>query len=172
VTIAEVSADSPAEKGGLKVGDLITLLGGRKVATGVEFMESITDHKPGDDVEILVEREGKELKLRVKLASRPEPQREDTARMGSVYLGTMPDYAAMSEPGMKLQGVSEGSPAEKGGLKSGDIIVQLGDKKVGTIYDYMEALAAHKPGDEIDVTVKRDGKDVTLRVKLGSRPGR
>jgi len=70
------------------------------------------------------------------------------------------------------QGVSEGSPAEKGGLKGGDVIVRLGDKKVGTIYDYMEALGARKPGDEVDVTVKRDGKEVKLRVKLGSRPGR
>jgi hypothetical protein len=172
VTIDEISADSPAAKAGLKVGDLITLLGGRKIANAVEFVESVGGHKPGDEVEILVEREGKELKLRVTLASRPAPEREETARMGSVYLGTMPDYAATSEPGMKIQGVTEGSPAEKGGLKGGDIIVRLGDKKVGTIYDYMEALGAHKPGDEVEVTVKRDGKNVVLHVKLDSRPGR
>jgi S1-C subfamily serine protease len=43
---------------------------------------------------------------------------------------------------------------------------------VGTIYDYMEALGARKPGDEVDVTVKRDGKEVKLRVKLGTRSGR
>ena len=45
-----------------------------------------------------------------------------------------------AEDGMKLQGVSEGSPAEKGGLKGGDVIIGLGDKTVGTIYDYMEGL--------------------------------
>jgi S1-C subfamily serine protease len=90
----------------------------------------------------------------------------------SVYMGTMPDYAATSEEGMKIQDVSEGSPAQKGGLKGGDVIIRLGDKKVGTIYDFMETLGAHRPGDEVDVVVKRDGKDVKLRVKLGSRPGR
>ena len=84
----------------------------------------------------------------------------------------MPDYAERAEPGMKIQGVSEGSPAEKGGLKGGDVIIRLGDKKVGTIYDFMETLGAHKPGDEVDVVVQRDGKEVKLRVKLGSRPGR
>ncbi len=108
-----------------------------------------------------------------RLAERRGPRAADPARMGSsVYLGTIPDYAATSEAGMKIQGVSEGSPAEKGGLKGGDVIIRLGDKKVGTIYDFMETLAAHKPGDEVDVAVKRDGKEVKLRVKLGSRPGR
>jgi S1-C subfamily serine protease len=90
----------------------------------------------------------------------------------SVYMGTMPDYAATSEDGMKIQGVSDGSPAEKGGLKGGDVIIRLGGKRVGTIYDYMETLGSHKPGDEVEVVVKRDGQEVKLRVKLGSRPGR
>ena len=54
----------------------------------------------------------------------------------------------------------------------GDVIIRLGDKKVGTIYDFMELLNAHRPGDEVDVAVKRDGKEVKLRVKLGSRSGR
>jgi hypothetical protein len=108
-----------------------------------------------------------------RMAERRENRAADPARMGSsVYLGTMPDYAATAEVGMKIQGVSEGSPAEKGGLKGGDVIVKLGDKKVGTIYDYMEALGTHKPGDEVDLTVKREGKEVKLKVKLGSRPGR
>ena len=72
---------------------------------------------------------------------------------------------------MKIQGVSEGSPAEKGGLKGGDVIIGLGGKKVGTIYDFMETLSAHKPGDEVEVVVQRDGKEVKLRVKLGTRSG-
>jgi hypothetical protein len=108
-----------------------------------------------------------------KLADRPRPKAADPARTGvSVYLGTMPDYAAESEVGMKIQGVSEGSPAEKAGLKGGDVIIGLGDKKVGTIYDFMDVLGTHKPGEEVDVTVKRDGKELKLRVTLGSRSGR
>lgn len=107
-----------------------------------------------------------------RLAERRGPRAADPARMGSgVYLGTMPDYAATSEEGMKIQGVSPGSPAEKGGLKGGDVIIRLGGKKVGTIYDYMETLGAHKPGEEVDVVVRRDGKETTLRVKLGTRSG-
>jgi hypothetical protein len=107
-----------------------------------------------------------------RLAEQRGRRAADPARMGSsVYMGTMPDYSATSEDGMKIQDVSAGSPAEKGGLKGGDVIIRLGDKKVGTIYDFMETLGTHKPGDEVDVVVRRDAKDVKLRVKLGSRPG-
>ena len=72
--------------------------------------------------------------------------------------------------GVKLEGVREGSPAEKGGLKGGDIIVGFGGKPVATIYDYTESLGRFKPDDTVEVLVKRDGKDVTLKVTLGRRP--
>ena len=52
-----------------------------------------------------------------------------------VYFGTIPDYAAQVE-GVQLNGVREGSPADKGGLKAGDIIVKFGDKTVKSVYDY------------------------------------
>ena len=47
---------------------------------------------------------------------------------------------------------------------------RFGGKPIATIYDYTDALAGSKPGDKVDVVVKRDGKDVTLKVILGSRP--
>ena len=86
------------------------------------------------------------------------------------YLGTIPDYGA-EEVGVKLSGVREGSPAEKGGLKGGDIIVGYAGKPIATIYDYTDSLGRSKPGDKVEVVVKRDGKDVTLSVTLGTRPG-
>jgi hypothetical protein len=87
----------------------------------------------------------------------------------SVYLGTIPSYDDDIR-GVKLEGVREGSPAEKGGLKGGDIIVGLGGKPIATIYDYTESLGRYKPGDAVDVLVKRDNQDVTLKVTLGRRP--
>ncbi len=86
------------------------------------------------------------------------------------YLGSIPDYDDAGK-GVKLSGVQTGSPAEKGGLKGGDIVIRMADKPVGTIQDYMESLSTKKPGDEIEVVVKREGKDVTLKVILGNRPG-
>jgi hypothetical protein len=87
----------------------------------------------------------------------------------SVYLGSIPDYDD-SVKGVKLSGVREGSPAEKGGLKEGDIIIGFGGKPVSTIYDYTESLGRYKPGDTVDVLVQRNGKETTLKVILGSRP--
>ncbi len=96
----------------------------------------------------------------------------DPARAGfSVYLGTMPDYAESdSGKGVKLAGVREGSPAEKGGLKSGDVIIKFAGKPVSTISDYMESLSRGKPGDVVELGVQRDGKETTLKVTLGKRP--
>jgi hypothetical protein len=94
----------------------------------------------------------------------------DPARLSvSVYLGTMPDYADGTK-GVKLAGVREGSPAEKGGLQGGDIIIEFGGKPIGTINDYMESMGKYKPDDEVTLKVKRGEKDVELKVKLGKRP--
>jgi len=86
------------------------------------------------------------------------------------YLGSIPDYDDAGK-GVKLSGVQTGSPAEKGGLKGGDVVVRMAGKPIGTIQDYMESLSTKKPGDEIEVVVKRADKDVTLKVTLGNRPG-
>lgn len=87
----------------------------------------------------------------------------------SAYLGSIPDYDD-SIKGVKLSGVREGSPAEKGGLKEGDIVVGFGGKPVATIYDYTESLGRYKPGDTVDVVVQRGGKETTLKITLGHRP--
>jgi hypothetical protein len=102
-----------------------------------------------------------------------EPRRgglTDPARRGSsVYLGTRPDYSSESKDGMRIEGVSPGSPAEKGGLKGGDVITRFAGKPVSTIYDFMESMNQHKPGDQVEILVKREGKEVKLQVTLGSR---
>ena len=80
-----------------------------------------------------------------------------------VYLGTIPDYATEDE-GVKLSGVRAGGPADKAGIKSGDIIVKLGEKKVTNIYDYTYALDGVKVGEPIEIVVMRDGKEVKLKI--------
>jgi hypothetical protein len=93
----------------------------------------------------------------------------DPARTGmSAYLGSIPDYDGENK-GVKLNGVSEGSPAEKAGLKGGDVVVGFGGKPVATIYDYTALLGKQKPGDVVDVKVLRDGKEMIIKVTLGTR---
>ena len=93
-----------------------------------------------------------------------------SSRTGSsVYLGSIPDMASGTEPGLKLSGVREGSPADKGGLKTGDIIVQFAGIEVKDLYSYTDALYSKKPGDTVAIIVLRDGKRVTCSVTLGER---
>jgi hypothetical protein len=95
----------------------------------------------------------------------------DPGRIGmGAYLGTVPDYAA-EDKGVKLSAVREGSPAEKGGIKGGDVIIGFAGKPIATIYDYTDSLGRSKPGDKVDIVVNRDGKEVTLKITIGSKPG-
>ncbi len=86
----------------------------------------------------------------------------------SVYVGTVPDYATQVD-GLRINGVGEGSPAQKAGLQGGDIIVEFGGKKISNIYDYTYALGDHSPGDIVDVVVMRNGEKKTFKVELGAR---
>lgn len=88
-------------------------------------------------------------------------------RAPSVRLGIMPTYGEKDDDkeGYEIEGVVEGGPAAKAGMKDGDRIYKIGDRKVTNIYEYMEALRAFKPGDEVPVTVIRDGKKIELKVK-------
>lgn len=86
-----------------------------------------------------------------------------------VYFGSIPDYAAMVE-GVQLSGVREGSPADKAGLKAGDIIVKFGDLTVKSVQDYTVALSGHRPGDVVKIVVQRGKETVTLTATLAARP--
>jgi len=151
-------------------------------------------HKPSDDADLInyagMERiaDFAELLL-LDLARRPvrpeftravDPDRPanphaagsaDPGRVGmGAYLGTVPDYGA-EDKGVKLSDVRENSPAARGGIKGGDVIVGFAGRPISSIYDYTDNLGRARPGDVVDVVVKRDGKDVTLKVTIGSRPG-
>ena len=87
------------------------------------------------------------------------------------YLGTIPDMGASETKGLRLTGVRAGSPADLGGLKAGDVIVELGGVAVKDLYSYSDALYAHKPGDVVKIVVLRGGERLELSVTLGRRGG-
>ena len=85
-----------------------------------------------------------------------------------VYVGTIPDYSYQGE-GLKITGAGEGSPAKKAGLQGGDIILQFGTKKIGTIYDYVNALREYVPGDIVEIKYKRGEQTITTKAELGAK---
>ena len=79
------------------------------------------------------------------------------------FLGTIPDYATEVQ-GVKLSGVRAGGPADKAGLKGGDIIVEFDGSKIANIYDYTYALDAVKIGQPLNVVVTRNSERVSVTV--------
>jgi S1-C subfamily serine protease len=84
------------------------------------------------------------------------------------YLGTIPDYTT-DVKGVKLSGVRGASPAEKAGLKGGDVIVEFAGQKIANIYDYTYALDAVKISVPVQVVIEREGKQLTLTVTPEAR---
>ena len=94
------------------------------------------------------------------------PQAPPTQRRAS--LGTMPDFA-FEGPGVRVQQVMPGSAAEEAGILAGDVLVALDGEPITDLRSYSDLLKAKMPGDQIAVTVLRDGEETALSAVLGSR---
>jgi hypothetical protein len=89
---------------------------------------------------------------------------KDPRRTGPT-LGLLIDYpASEAGGGVVLQGVTDDGAAKKGGIKAGDILLEVGGKPTKTVQEYMTAMAGQKPGVEIEVVVQRGEKKLTLKV--------
>jgi hypothetical protein len=98
------------------------------------------------------------------------PARLSGSRQGAdVYLGSIPDMSDGPGHGLRLTGVRLGSPAEQAGLVAGDVIVEFGGRAVKDLYDFSDALYAHRPGDAVSVIVLRNGDRKQFTVHLGRR---
>jgi S1-C subfamily serine protease len=97
------------------------------------------------------------------------PPQQSQSRGLRVYLGTIPDYASDDLKGVKVSGATAGSPAEKAGLQSGDVIVQLGDKTIENIYDYTYAIDSLQIGKPVKLVILRQGQRLELQLTPGSR---
>ena len=72
--------------------------------------------------------------------------------------------------GVLISGVLEGGPANKGGMKPGDVLTKINDHKVGDVLALLNQIAQASPGDEVKVILLRKGKEITLKVQVGKRP--
>ncbi|MBI4419604.1 MAG: M28 family peptidase [Gemmatimonadetes bacterium] len=111
-----------------------------------------------------------------KLATRPQPltlvwapRPQPVAGGGNrAYLGTLPDMSS-TPGGVRISGVGPGSPAEAAGLKGGDILIRIGGREIKNLDDMQAALVEHRPGDAVDVVIRRGERTDTVKVTLGRR---
>jgi hypothetical protein len=153
---------------------------GAKVPVLFLFTGSHKDyHRPSDDVDKLIvsgmRRVGSMMTdIAIALAEAPERPHYQDAPGGAEtlggggdrpYFGSIPDFA-QDQVGYALTGVTKGGPAERAGIKAGDIIIQLGDSKIGNLEDFDSALRKFKAGEKAPVVVKRGTEQVKVEVTL------
>lgn len=131
-------------------------------------------HKPSDDadkinypgelqviryIENIITQTNKEDKI----AFTKTRESATGTRSFKVSLGIMPDYT-FSDPGVRVDGVSDNRPAQKAGIKVGDVLVQLGDYKFTDVQTYMDALNKFNKGDSTQVKLKRGTEELVLPI--------
>jgi hypothetical protein len=132
-------------------------------------------HKPSDDADKInytgelmllkymysvIEKTDKKGKLAFTKTREAQAQGK---RSFSVSMGIMPDYT-FSGTGVRADGISEGKAAAKAGLKTGDVIVQIGDFKIPDVQGYMQVLGKFKKGDATKVIVKRGAEEIVFDI--------
>jgi putative serine protease PepD len=88
------------------------------------------------------------------------------------YIGVSTDDAAGSVPGALVGSLAAGGPAQQAGLRAGDVVTAIDGAAVKGSSDLVAAIADHRPGDAIQVTLRRGGQTLTRTVRLGEQPAR
>jgi serine protease Do len=191
--IEEVTKGSPAEKAGLKKGDVITKIGEEGVYSQDDVSKAVRKHKAADKVVITYKRDGKELKATATLASRSEigalafggpdgmvaPNIEmpnfnfNWDREGSgprVLMNGRPRLGIKAQDteegkGVKVLDVDDESAADKAGIKEDDIITEFNGKVVNSADELAEAAREAREKTSVTVKLTRDGKTQTVEIK-------
>ncbi|RLC99444.1 MAG: hypothetical protein DRI65_17235, partial [Chloroflexota bacterium] len=214
VLVVDVVPDSPAEKAGLIGSDRLAEIDGQEIRLGGDVIVEVDDEpirdfedltaylarntSSGQDIELKVLREGKEISLNLTLGVRPtasnyQPQisqSEKGAWLGIYGISLNPDIAeamelSSNQSGLLIQQVITDSPADRAGLRGsyksveingqkilvgGDVILQMNGNQVGNMKDLQAEINRHKPGDDVSLSVLREGESITVDVRLTARP--
>ena len=150
--VLSVEPDSPAEKSGLKRGDLIFDVNNKSIKNATELKQQIASYKPDQEVTLGVERDKKDIRLSAVLTSRDafsldENTKEIFKGMRIVALSGQIRYQYRIPPyveGVLIEDIKPMSKAEKVGFQAGDVIIQIEDETINSIQDLQKALKKYK----------------------------
>lgn len=184
--ISEVMDGTAAEKAGVEPGDIILELEGDTVDNVSDAVNLISSYAPGEDVSLMILRNGEEIELIVQLGERekkahwsrpfeatPLPYNSDFENDFWEYNGMEPKAflgitkGQEQNAGVQVGSVVEASSAEEMGLKEGDLILEINKEELGSFTELAELITSMNPGDEIELRIERDGKKKTLVGELG-----
>ena len=147
VFVAEVLKDSPAEKGGLKDGDIIVEFDGKKVTSLSKFRIMVASTEPGKRVKIKIWRDGKYRTLTVEIGEMPEEiagtEKKSSEWLGikvaSVHSDEARRLGVYEDEGVVIVEVDPSSVAAMSGIKPGDVIKKIGRIEIKDMKDFEEA---------------------------------
>ncbi len=178
VLVADVLKKSPAQKGGLKHGDIIIEFNGKKISNSNQLRNLVAATPPGTKVKIKILRKGKKKTLWIKLGKLPEKgtligsakSKEELKWLGMKTSNITPDLAREfkvdeDESGVIITYIEQGSVAASNGLAVGDIIKQINNTLIKDMDDYIKFVKKHKKEDSYLFVIKRQGTLFYLTVE-------
>jgi serine protease Do len=176
--VASVMDGSPAQKAGMKRGDVITEFNGRKVAASGDLPRAVAELPVGRDVPVTVWRDGKSVSLTARIA-----RLEDTEQKlaGGPAGGDKPALGLSVEPltpeaarqlglaegrGVVVRAVQDGSPAANAGIQAGDVIVEVDRQPVASVSDLRRSVERHAKGTPLVVLMHRQGSSIYAAIPV------
>ena len=167
VLISDVVKGSPADKGGLKRGDVLQRFNGKEIENAHKLSQLVAATNPDTVIKIDLLRNGKDETISLKLGTMPEEGQKIISQQKESDWGMMVQELTpqlVQQLGLKpgttgvvISDITEGSPAAEAGLRTGDLITEVNRTAIKNLNDYQQALKQVKNGDNLLLLVKRAG---------------
>jgi serine protease Do len=177
--VSDVTEDSPADKAGLKQGDVIVAYQGQAIAEPASLQKAVMSTPVGTKVALTVLREGREKELTVTISEQPDTMKlaragdadGEHALAGIEVQGLDRQTAHELGLGSKVQGVvvvgvEPDSPADHAGLRQGDVIQEINRKPIKSVRDFERAASSMQKSESILLRINRRGSSLFLSVKV------
>jgi serine protease Do len=166
VVVAQIEQDSPAEKAGLEVQDVILEVNGKKVTSYDVFRNEVAMLKPGSRIELRVLREDKPLELTVTLGERPavtarkgpaaqKPEQTLGLTVQNLTKDLANQFSYRVGEGVIVSDVAPGSPAAAKGIQQGDLIVSVNRQNVTSVDEFAGAVQQSRKSGKVLLLVRR-----------------
>ena len=178
VLISDITKNSPAEKAGLKRGDVVARFSGKEVENAHMLSRVVAATPPNTDITFGIIRDGKEKTIEVTIGTMPQKMEtqlpETETAWGLTVHDITPEVAQQlglnpDEQGVVISGVDPGSPAGEAELRTGDVVKEVNRQEIHNLNDYNQALEKAKQDKSLLLVIKRGGSTHFVVLKSVSK---